>query len=53
MSLLTSHHLHEADVKEHMGIETFWVNLGDLLLLSLLLGKGQACIILTNGLSGD
>lgn len=31
-SLLTSHHLFETNVKEHMGIETFWINLGDLLL---------------------
>lgn len=27
MSLFISYHL-ETDVKEHMGIETFWVNLG-------------------------
>lgn len=52
MSLLTSHHLLKTNVKEHMGIETFWVNLGGLLLpprpWDECLGKGQACIILTN-----
>lgn len=37
-SLPKSHHLLETDVKDHLGIEKFGVNLGGLLMLSPYLG---------------
>lgn len=49
-SLPKSHHLLEIDVKDHLGIETFGVNLGVLLPTWVVcLGKGQAYFTLTNG----